>query len=259
MRSIEELIGRQIHRWNSITEILKYVPGEQPGKAAPAEPGSVRHPPICISRELGSGARVICRHLCQRLGYEMFGRSLIDEIAKDLNVQRQLVDYLDEHGRSELELLIESYMRGREIESREYLGSLIRVVKTLGRGGGVVLLGRGATFILREQAALNVLVVAPLELRVKRLMDYLQITEKDARAQALAYDQMREHFVRKFFGADVHNPSNFDLVINTARIPPEQGGEVVLQALKARGYSLEAMAMPDPLAGDVLLSGRSGS
>jgi cytidylate kinase len=245
MRSIEELIQRQVNRWNSITETLKYVPGrKEAGTVAPVEPGSVKHPPICISRELGSGAREICHYLCQHLGYEIFGRSIIDEIAKDMHVQRQLIDSLDEHGRSELELIIESYLRGREIESQEYLGSLVRVIKTLGRGGGVVLLGRGGAFILREQSALNVLVIAPLELRVKRLMAYNHLNEKDARKEVLAYEHAREYFVRKFFGEDIHNTGNFDLVINTGRIPPEQAGEVVLQALKTRGYSLEEMAMP---------------
>lgn len=248
MRTIEELIQRQIHRWNSITEILHYVPGQKPtGVAAPVEPGSVKHPPICISRELGSGARLVCRYLCQYLGYEIFGSAIIDEIAKDMRVQRQLVDSLDEHGRSELELLIETYLRGREIESQEYLRSLMRVVKTLGRGGGVVLLGRGSNFILKDKSALNVLVIAPLELRVKRLMDYRHLNEKDAHEQVLAYDHQREYFVRRFFGENIHNPANFDLVINTGRIQPEKAGAVVLQALQARGYSLEEMAMPDPL------------
>lgn len=244
MRKIDEIVQRQLHRWNSITDILKYVPGGQPTGAAPAEPGSVKHPPICISRELGSGARLICEYLCQRLGYGIFGSGIIDEIAKDLKVQRQLVDNMDEHGRNELEMILMTYLRGREIEVQEYLRSLVRVVKTLGRGGGVVMLGRGATFILREKAAINVLVVAPLELRVKRLMEYEKMSEKEARAMAVAYDRQREHFVHKFFGENIHNMSNFDLVINTERIAPDKAGEVVIQALQTRGYNLEELALP---------------
>lgn len=245
MRNIEEIVQRQMNRWNSITQTLHYIPGKkETGAAAPAEPGSVKHPPICISREIGSGAREICRFLCDRLGYEIFGSSIIDEIAKDLKVQRQLVDSLDEQGRSELELMLQSYMQGREIEFQEYFRSLVRVVKALGKNGGVVMLGRGATFILREQAALNVLVVAPLELRVQRLMTYEQLEEKAAHKLVTEYEHRREQFVRRLFNENIHNPVNFDLVINTGRIPPEEAGELVLQALKVRGYSLESLAMP---------------
>ena len=245
MRNIEEIVQRQMNRWNSITQTLHYIPGKKDAvTAAPAEPGSVKHPPICISREIGSGAREICRYLCDRLGYEIFGSAIIDEIAKDLKVQRQLVDTLDEQGRSELELMLQSYMQGRELELQEYLRALVRVIKTLGKNGGVVLLGRGSTFILREQAALNVLVVAPLEVRVQRMMAYEQLDEKAARKLILDYEHRREQFVHKFFNADIHHPGNFDLVINTGRIPPETAGELVLEALKVRGYALESLAMP---------------
>jgi cytidylate kinase len=245
MRNIEEIVQRQVNRWNSITQTLHYIPGQLKGGAiASAEPGSVKHPPICISREIGSGAREICRYLCAHLGYEIFGSAIIDEIAKDMNVQRQLVDSLDEYGRSELELMVESYLRGREIESHEYLKSLMRVVRTLGKNGGVVLLGRGSTFILREQAALHVLVIAPLEERIRRMMAYDHLGEAEARKKVLDYDRQREHFIHKYFGGNIHNPALFDLVINTGRIPPERAGELVLDALRMRGYNLEELAMP---------------
>lgn len=245
MRNIEEIVQRQVNRWNSITQVLHYNPGHKQAPAStPSEPGSLKHPPICISRELGSGAREICRFLCARLGYETFGSTIIDEIAKDLKVQRQLVDSLDEHGRSELEMMIETYLRGREIEAQEYFKSLVRVIKALGGNGGVVLLGRGSTFILKDLAALNVLVVAPLELRIHRMMAYEHLGENEARDKVIAYDQQREHFVRKYFGQNIHNPGLFDLVINTARIPPEEAGELVIQALKMRGYSIEELTLP---------------
>ena len=245
MRQIEEIVQRQINRWNSITQILHYVPGSKRAPDAVAvEPGSVKHPPICISREVGSGAREICRYLCTHLGYEIFGSAIVDEIAKDLKVQRTLVDSLDEHGRSELEMILETYLRGREIESQEYFKSLVRVVKTLGNHGGVVLLGRGGTFILGEKAALNVLVIAPLDLRIQRMMEYEHLGEREARDKVHGYDQQREHFIRKYFGQNIHHTGLFDLVINTGRIPPSEAGELVLQALKARGYSLEALTMP---------------
>jgi cytidylate kinase len=245
MRNIEEIVQRQVNRWNSITQILHYVPGAKaPGSAAAAEPGSVKHPPICISREIGSGAREICRFLCARLGYEIFGSAIIDEIAKDMKVQRQLVDSLDERRRSELEMQIESFLRGREIESHEYMRSLMRVIRTLGKHGGVVLLGRGSNFILKDLSALNVLVIAPLEARVKRVVAYEQIGEKEARDKVLAFDRLREQFIRKTFGQDIHNPHLFDMVINTGRIPPEAAGELILQALQLRGYSLEQIMLP---------------
>lgn len=246
MRYVEELISRQVNRWNSITQALHYAPGQGPeGEAKEAAPVPPAFPTICISREMGSGAREIASGLCERLGYEFFGSSIIDEIAKDLNVQRQLVDSLDEWGRSELEFMLETYLRGREFESQEYVKSLVRVVKTLAMKGAVVLLGRGATFILKDEAALNVLVISPLETRIKRLMDYDHLDEKTARERVVKYDHQRESFIKHYFGQDIHNPHNFDLTINTGRIPPAEASKLILQALELRGYELDKITI-DP-------------
>lgn len=245
MRNIEEIVHRQVNRWNSIAQTLHYVPGQTPNKkASMAATWAAVHPVICISRETGSGAREVAKRICERLGYELFGSAIIDEIAKDLNVQRELVDSLDERGRGELQMILETYLRGREIESQEYLGSLIRVIKTMAMKGGVVLLGRGASFILRDQSALNVLVVAPFETRVKRLMQYDHVDEETARKKILEADHQRERFVRGVFGQNIHDPSNFDLAINTNRIQPSEAAEIVFTTLEMRGFLLDELAIP---------------
>ena len=245
MRYIDEIVNRQINRWNSVTQALRYVPGRREAQSPEAEKSGEIHPVICFSRELGSGARMIAQEVCRRLGYEIFGSQIIDEIAKDLKVQRKLVDCLDESGQGSLEMILETFLHGRELESREYFTSLVRVINTLAIKGAVVLIGRGSTFILKQKTALSVLVAAPLELRVRRLSLYEKLDEKAAREKVLHYDREREGFIRRYFREDIHNPSNFDLAINTDRLPPSEGAKLVFAALEARGLSLERLAIAE--------------
>lgn len=243
MPSIESIINRQINRWNSIAQTLKYQPH---GEARPGDGPTVfsrRHPVICFSRDLGSGCRTIAGEVCKRLNYELFGSSIIDEIANDLKVQRRLVDSLDETGRSGLEMMLASYLKGREIDAGEYAQSLVRVLETLALKGGLVLLGRGASHVIGRRAALSVMVTCDLDVRVERLMAYDSIDEGEARRRIAESDEMRHAFMRKYFHTELHDPERFDLVVNTSRIPPSAGARLVFDALEARGFSLDELTI----------------
>ncbi len=130
MRNLEELISRQINRWNSIQQALHYDPGSLPStpEITVGEPSQV-HPAICVSHDLGSGAREILRNLGDRLGYEIYGKAIIDDIALDLGVQRMLVDSFDERAVSGIKVMIDTFLAGREISSDEYLASLPRMFR----------------------------------------------------------------------------------------------------------------------------------
>jgi cytidylate kinase len=250
-RHIEEMISRQIQRYNRLSAMLRRQSeaGAQGEAVSPDEDvEKPLHPVICLSRDLGSGAREVARELCQRLGYELFGSDLIDQVARDLKVQRRLIDSLDERGRGELNLLLESFLHGREIETGDYLNSLTRVVQTLALQGGVVILGRGASFILGRQSALNVKITAPPAERIARLMRYDQIGEDEARRKIEDSDRNRRRFVRHYFRADLDDPLNYDLTINTTRTCPLAATELILAALRARGHMPERLAIV-PAAG----------
>lgn len=242
VRNIEEIVNRQIKCWNSLTSVLHYEPGDTSGgQASEVIQPAVAHPVICISRDVGSGARVIVQNLCERLGYEVFGHALIDEIARDMNVQRQLVDALDETSRNELELIIESYLKGREIDSQEYYCSLVRVIRAIALKGGLILLGRGGAFILGDQSALNVLITADVPDRIERLMGYENLDREAAEKKLHESDLRREKFARKLFKKDIHDIKTYDLVINTTRICPAAAAQLILKALEYRGYNLDTM------------------
>lgn len=246
-RNIEELINRQIHRWNSISTLLKQQAassGEEDIEWHAAETQRRVHPIICISRQMGSGARDIARLLCRRLNYELFGSEIINQIAQDLNVQRRLIESLDEHRRGELQFMFDSFLSGREIELTDFARSLTRVVTALSLQGGVVLLGRGANYILKSQAALSVRVVAPRHERIERIQRYLNLSPENARRKVDEIDRDRAEFIRHFFHADVDDPCNFDLIINTSRMSTAASTELIIAALRVRGFTPEQLAMP---------------
>ena len=244
MRSTEEIIHNQIQRYEVIKKVQKAAEGKPDSEKSVKTDPSLLHPPICISRLLGSGARILAKQLQDRLNYIVFGRDIIDEVAKDLNVQRILIDSLDETTRNNFELILESSLRGREIDRHEYQVSLYRVIQALGSQGGVVFLGRGANCILKEKSALNIFMTADINIRIKRVMEYDGINEEEAKKKIRNFDKNRENFQNTILKNLSGDSCYYDLRIDTTRIKPEQTIDLVIKALELQGYDLNKMKMP---------------
>jgi cytidylate kinase len=247
MQTLEALIARQVNRWNSIAHTLSYQPGERTEPAAKPE-GSILHPAICISRDLGAGARAIAGLLCDRIGYELYGTRLIESLALDLRVQRQLIDGMDEAARGTLDMMMDGLLRGQAVDHSDYLRSLARVAAAFGVEGGAVLLGRGTSLILREKAGLRVLIAGSEPVRVMRVMEYQNIGEVEARIIIHKVDRERAAFARQHFKADLRDPAFYDLCINTDRLSPRDAVALILTGLERRGYPLETLQLPKPVA-----------
>jgi cytidylate kinase len=203
------------------------------------------HPAICLSRQIGAGARQIAERFCEQTGYELVGKTLIDELARDLKVQRWLIDNLDEALRNELDIAIRSRLSGHEIDNADYGAALKRVVRTFGRQGGVVLLGRGAANVLCDRSALNVLVTAPRDQRIRRVMSYQNINEAGATEIVRQFDRDREQFLRRHFDAAMLDPSLYDLCLDLHRLTVDAAVALILLTLDRRGYPLDRLRIPE--------------
>ena len=60
------------------------------------------------------------------------------------------------------------------------------------------------------------LVVAPLESRVRAVMEREGLAEREARRRIVAVEADRKAFLMKHFHAELADPIDFDLVVNTA-------------------------------------------
>lgn len=97
-----------------------------------------------------------------------------------------------------------------------YLTGLESVIKELAGIQSIVIRGRGSQFILKDfSGAIHVLVVAPLELRVKRVMKSLKLEEGNAKKEIERFDKSRREFTMHYFHADLEDSLHYDLVINT--------------------------------------------
>jgi len=216
-RSIQQIIEEQVKKWNIMrTEKRK-------------EKADV--PVITISRESGSGGRLVAKGIAKKLDFDLFHREVIQEMAKSAQMSSSLLETLDEKGLSILEDWISSLVYERHLWPDQYLQHLMKVIATIGKHGKAVIVGRGANFVLPPERRFRVRIVAPLELRVQKVALDSDIPVDEAKRRVLRTDSDRSAFVRKYFNADISDPINYDLVINTEILSVNAATDILCSTL----------------------------
>jgi len=219
-RSLDKMIEEQIARWQ-VDQKKKY---KKPIR-----------PVITLSRMPGAGGSVLAHRLAQDLKIDLFDQKIVEEIAKSSKVSEKVVQTLDEQDRSILDDWIRILGEGY-LWSYEYLKHLTKVVGTIGAHGHALILGRGASFILPQEVCLRVLVVAPLQTRIDNVMRGYGASASEAKRRVLRTDADRRAFVRKYFNADMTDPMNYDLVINTKNLSIDAAVKIVEEAFNSREW-----------------------
>ena len=108
---------------------------------------------------------------------------------------------------------------------------LDRVIRDLAASGDLVIVGRAAHAILRERGALCVQIVAPIEYRIQALAQGANITVREALARIRASDRARADYVRRYYNIGWTDSTQFDLVLNAARLPVPIAVKLIVDAL----------------------------
>jgi cytidylate kinase len=209
---------------------------------------------ITIRGQLGSGAPEIGQLLATRLGYDFVDRQIIAQVAEKVR--------WNEAGIIEKEMppgsligrvmgsLAQAYQLGPGRETipypivnvppsdTQYFDALRCIVENLAAMGSLVICGRGSQFILKDyQDILHMLLVAPFELRTKRVMQSFNVEEASAKKEISRYDSSRREFIRRYFQADLEDAANYDLVINTASFSYDATVSLIINALPVKKES----------------------
>lgn len=218
-RNLDVMIERQVRRWD-----LQH----------PVAIAKSPSPCVALSRMRGSGGVELGRKVAEWLDYGFFDKEIVDWIAAEEGVQRQLVEGIDERMRSTIDRYVSDAFRARRFTESDYLRDLVQVIATLGNRGMAVIAGRGSPFILPPERALRVLVLAPMELRVRRVAEAEGLPTEQAASRIATEDAERNEFYRTQFGVEQGDPLLYDLVVNTGTLSIEAGARLVVDALRSR-------------------------
>jgi cytidylate kinase len=198
---------------------------------------------ITISRQVGSGGVSIGKKVAEILGYHFIDKNT-------------LADVLKEYGMVEFEKVYdfsESFW-DRFAPSRNRMVMMMnQSIKAIASHDNAVILGRGSYVVLGGFSnVLNVRIQAPLDYRVRRVMEQENIPDFD-RAETIVKtrDKIRVDFVEFTYGVSWDKASDFDLVIDTSKVAPEKAAAWLVETV--RGWHIDQEPTTDAIEVDPIL------
>jgi cytidylate kinase len=186
---------------------------------------------ITVSGEPGSKGSIVAEGIASRLEFDLFNRDIIKEIANSVKMSTTVIETLEEERLSGVEDFIALLVRDQYLHPDSYLEHLMKVVGTIGKHGRAVIVGRGANFILPSESRFSVRVVAPREIRVKNIANMFSVSFEQAKQRVIRRESRRRAFIRHSFNADIRDPLNYDLTINTGKLGTASAVEAVIGAI----------------------------
>ena len=221
-RDAQRLVDEQVHKW------------KQGEKKRAGEEASGPWPLITVSREFGALGTATAERAAQKLGFSFWDQEIVHTIAERTGIQEALLASLDEQTRSRIEDFIGESVFGTGATAAKYVRQVIRVVRTLERHGGAVVVGRGAQFVLAPEAALRVRVVRPFTQRVAGYAEREGLSERDAERELARVERERQTFIRRHYDREVGDSSHYDIMVNTESIGPDQAADVLVAAYRSK-------------------------
>jgi cytidylate kinase len=207
-------------------------------------------PVITVSRQTGSGGATIGQRLAEQLGASYLNTQIIRDVAHRLGISEAVAVDHDERAEAFVERLARVLWDAApslgpigwppapipfESTTEAFVEITRQVVREAAQTDKVVIFGHGAQFILaRQPGVLHVRFVAPLPVRVERVMRRAGISHAEAEHRVRAEDQRRAQYIRQYYRADWSAPDPFHLILNTALLGEEACLRLVLHAVEIR-------------------------
>jgi len=192
---------------------------------------------ITISRQYGSGGRIVGEKLSKELNASFYDKELIQIAAKKSGLGEEIFKASDEKPRfwlageiSGLLHFLGGYSSGDNMLLND---SLFRVqssiISQLARKESCVFIGRCADYVLRlHQNIFNVFICADFEDRVSLISKKEGVSREKAETQIRKIDKERAKYYEFYAGRTWSAPQNYHLCVNTSALGIEQSAEFIL-------------------------------
>jgi cytidylate kinase len=227
--SLAQFIERQAQAWALGQEIAERT---QPKRFD--QPHRMVGSYITISREAGVPGGEIAQLVGRKLGWEVLDKSLVECAAARFRVSPSAVELVDETTANWAHDLLGVWLDPKLVPHEKFVAFLSRVILSAARRGNVVIVGRGANFLLPRNQGLAVRIIASEKHRLQHVMQAHGMSEAQARQYLADVEHGRREFVQRFFRHDIADPHWYDVVMSVDRLSPEAAADEIVAMYQRR-------------------------
>jgi cytidylate kinase len=212
---------------------------------------------ITISRQFGAAGVPVGRQIAERLGADFLDRALVAQVAIRSGIPETQLETYDERlpsfwqrvaaalTTSSPDVVMPASPFSEELSqltTHDRLVAITRnVIEEAAERGNVVIVGRGAAFILgRRDDTLHVQLHASIDARIRYLLSRVEELpteqipdEKKLRELCISVDAARAEYIRGLFNADWLDARNYDLSIDTGHLGVDKTIDLIESAVAA--------------------------
>jgi cytidylate kinase len=204
---------------------------------------------ITLTREIGAGGSAAATRVAEALRWKVVDNELVDQIAARSGLSPAEVAEREERAPGFVERLFRMLTKAApeifpapsdsvpELEEAKLVKVTETVVSDMAREGRVVLVGRAAPAVLRqERDALHFKLVAPKPYRIAQVAARERIDSSRAAEIVKEADENRSRYHQQHYGRDWNDASNYHLVLNTGALGLDTAVELMVgQAIRVWG------------------------
>ena len=191
----------------------------------PSKPGVI----ITIAREHGSSGKQIGKLVAQKLGIPFYYKEMVALAAHESGLDREFISDIHKNAPDAMrDLYLSSQVVQRAIAAQD------RIIRRIADNGSCVIVGRAADYVLREHKnVVRVFVHAPLDYRIRRVMEVYGDTLREAKRNIRHSDKARASYYRHISGRRWGDAENYELTVDSSAGLEETAAIIVAYARAA--------------------------
>lgn len=199
---------------------------------------------VTISREYGSGGRIIGKLLAEKLNVPFYDKEILDMAAEQSGYSRELMEGTELKAKSSFAYNLASALSFNEgvsgsplsVNEKMFLAQF-QVIKEIGETDKAVIVGRCADYVLRDMPGVtNVFIYAEQEDRIRRAIDVYGDDPQKAKEIVATYDKARQNYYNYHTGLRWGEFKNYNLAINSSYISEEEAANLIVGYVEHRRY-----------------------
>ncbi len=202
---------------------------------------------VTISREYGSGGRIIGKMLAEKLNVPFYDKELIELAAKESGYSEEMIENAELRAKNSFAYNLASALSFNEgmgsanlsVNEKLFLAQF-QVIKEIGNTGQGVIVGRCADYVLREMSGVtNIFIYGEYEDRVARAVNVYGDEKEKIKELINTYDKARQNYYNYHTGQKWGEYKNYNLAINSSYITEEEAANLIVDYVQHRRYKDE--------------------
>ena len=199
-------------------------------------------PLVTISREYGSGGRIIGKLVAEKLGVPFYDKEIIDLAVEESGFSREMIESAELKAKSSFAYSLastvsfgESVSGGSLSVNEKLFLAQFDVIKKIGDSGEGVIVGRCADYVLRETPGVtNVFIYSEMEERIKRCVEVYGDDPAKVKQTIDTYDKARQNYYNYHTCQKWGDYRNYNLIINSYCISEEEAADLIVSYVQNR-------------------------